>query len=562
MAQKSLLKSSSVKQVIVGYFLLIIFIVCGLITSFLVSKSYQRFIVSQENKAKIVASNLALAAGDLMMVGEWDRLTEILQGVKKSDIELAYAFLLGNDGRCVATSDETFREKFLNKTTFEKKVLQVKEITMFKNAEEKTGIFEMVVPVEAAGQKMGTLRVGYTTKYISATLRGIVLVSLYIGIGVLLLGSIFYYFLIQFSIVNPLSSVKVVALNIAEGDLSQEAVEVRARNEIGILAESFTTMLTNLRNMVFQVRRTADKVAASSEEMSSSAQEVNSSTQEISNAITQVSKGSVTQAERVEEAFAIMEKFAVSLKQIVASAQTASQAVDKTSDRSEAGRVAAKETVEKIERLTVTVTDSVKIIQSLGQTSQQIGEITETITSIADQTNLLALNAAIEAARAGEAGRGFAVVAEEVRKLAEGSAEAVRKIGGLIRSIQSETNRAIETIQTSFKEVQEGKGQVAKIADLLSEINKMAQEANILTQQISTAEQQRLEEVERVVKAINEVATIAKESASTTQEITSSTEEQTASMQQMAAASQELARLALELKDLVGKFKLKEIKKS
>lgn len=558
MAKSLYLKNTSVKQAIVGYFLIIMLIVGGLFTGMIVSRSYQRFIDSQQQKAKIVTSNLALAAGDLMMTGEWDRLTQILLGVKKSDVEVSYAFLLGNDGRCVSSTDETKKEKFLNKTPFEKNTIQVKELSMFQNPEEKEDTFEIVAPVEAAGQRMGTIRLGYTTKYISAALRNIVMVPLFIGILALILGSLFYYFLIQSSIVNPLSLVKNTALRIAEGDLSQESVQIKSGNEIGILAGAFSSMLSNLRSMVLKVRTTADKVATSSQEMSSSAQQVNASTQEVSNAIAQVSKGAIAQAERIEETFTIMEKFAISLKQVVVNAQTASQAVSKTSDRSEAGRIVAKETVEKIERLSETVGSSVKIIQGLGMMSQQIGEITETITSIADQTNLLALNAAIEAARAGESGRGFAVVAEEVRKLAEGSAEAVRKIGSLIRSIQSETTHAIESIQASAKEAQEGKGQVIKIADFLGEINKVALDANELTQQIATAEQQRADEVERVVRAINEVSTIAKESASTTEEITSSTEEQTASMQEMTASVQELAHLAMELKDLVGKFKLKE----
>jgi methyl-accepting chemotaxis protein len=214
--------------------------------------------------------------------------------------------------------------------------------------------------------------------------------------------------------------------------------------------------------------------------------------------------------------------------------------------------------VEKIERLSSTVSETAKVIQNLGQMSQQIGEITETITSIADQTNLLALNAAIEAARAGEAGRGFAVVAEEVRKLAEGSAEAVRKIGGLIRSIQSETNRAVGSIEVSSKEVLEGKVQVSKIADVLKEINQAAGAAATKTDEISEAGEKLSTEVERVVKAVNEVAAIAKESASTVQEVSSSTEEQTASMEEMSASAQELARLAMDLKELVGKFKLDE----
>ncbi len=373
----------------------------------------------------------------------------------------------------------------------------------------------------------------------------------------LIIMSLLVYILLKNMLTKPVNILIKGSAPLAEGDLTQK-IKIDTQDELGKLADAFNKIIDSMHNMVSLVRNNAEKVVSSSQEMSSSTQEMNASTQEISNAISQVSKGAATQAERVEETFEVMEKTVVSLKQMVVNAQTASQAVDQTSDRAEGARVVAKETADQIGRLTNTVLETTKVIQDLGQMSQQISEITETITSIADQTNLLALNAAIEAARAGEAGRGFAVVAEEVRKLAEGSAEAVRKIGSLIKSIQAETGRAVNAIEASSREVQEGKERVAKITEILSEINKAAAEANNLAQQIAVSGQGRVEEVERVVKAINEIASIAKESASTTEEVTSSTQEQTASMQQMAASAQELARLAIELKDLVGKFKLKE----
>ena len=99
-----------------------------------------------------------------------------------------------------------------------------------------------------------------------------------------------------------------------------------------------------------------------------------------------------------------MDKASVTLKQVVTNAKATSKAVSETSAKAEKGKLTAQTTAEKITRLTNTVSETAKVIQGLGEKSQAIGEITETITSIADQTNLLALNAAIEAARAGEAG--------------------------------------------------------------------------------------------------------------------------------------------------------------
>ncbi|MFH0790673.1 MAG: methyl-accepting chemotaxis protein [Candidatus Omnitrophota bacterium] len=545
----------SIKQKILSYYLGIMLIVLALILGVTIARTTGRLSVAQQNKATSVTYNIAISCSDPMMIGEWDRLTQILQAAKKQDSDVAYATLLWSDGRCVASTEEGLKDKTFNKTDFEKKILELKELQMFQTTEKKN-VYEVAAPIISAGVTLGFVKIGYSTNSITQTMRNILLISVIIAVLALLGGSVVYYFIIQQGITSPLAKMMALAQTVADGDLSQKQIQIKSRDEIGELAGVFTKMSQNLKDMVSRVRGAAEKVAVSAQTMSSTTEEMNASTQEIANAIAQVTKGSTTQADRVEETFEIMEKSALSLKEVVANAQSASAAVGQTSIRAETGRIATQEAVEKIERLANTVIETAKTIQGLGQTSQQIGEITETITSIADQTNLLALNAAIEAARAGEAGRGFAVVAEEVRKLAEGSAEAVRKIGGLIRAIQNETNRAVTAIQTSSKEVQEGKTQVTKIADALGEINKAAQEAARLSNQIASSGQERVIEVERVVKGINEIAAIAKESASTSQEVSSSIEEQTASMEEMSAASQELARLAGELKDMVGKFKL------
>ncbi|MDD4940768.1 MAG: methyl-accepting chemotaxis protein [Candidatus Omnitrophica bacterium] len=371
--------------------------------------------------------------------------------------------------------------------------------------------------------------------------------------------SVFLGLLISFvlvtSINKPVKALIDTSVPISNGDLTQR-VAIKSKDELGMMANAFNDIVKTMNNIITQVRMSANKVASSAQEMSSSSEEMNATTQEVSTAITKVSKGAETQAQRIDETFETMEKASASIKQMVDNAQTANKTVTDASDTALQGKKAADVAVAKIEQLTSAVTDTAQVIQKLGQMSQQIGEITETITSIADQTNLLALNAAIEAARAGEAGRGFAVVAEEVRKLAEGSAEAVRKIGGLIRSIQTETTHAVNAIDISSKEVQEGKQQVTNISAVLNGITDAAKSASGVTSEIVAFGHQIIIEVEQVVKSLNEVVKIARESASTAQEVTSSTEEQTASMEEMSASAQELARLSADLMSIVSKFKL------
>ena len=341
------------------------------------------------------------------------------------------------------------------------------------------------------------------------------------------------------------------------GDLTRR-LGIAAYDELGDVTLWLNRFVETLRGMIIQVRTTADKVTTSSQALSSSSQEVNASTAEVSGVITQISKGTTTQAERIEITSKTMEEMANSVKEVAKNAQETASSSDEAFKLATEGGKATQEAAEKITRITEVITDITGVALTLGERSVEIGEITNTITKIADQTNLLALNAAIEAARAGEAGRGFAVVAEEVRKLAEGAATATTKIGSLIRAVQTETQRAISSVEKGSVEVMEGKRIVDRATQSLTEIIKSSQKVANLAAQVTTATQKQLKGTEEVVKSISEVATIAEQSSSAAQEASSSVEEQTASMQEMAASAQELSQMALSLRDLVGKFKLEE----
>jgi methyl-accepting chemotaxis protein len=192
---------------------------------------------------------MAISYGDLMMQGELDRLTQILEGVKKSDPDVEYAALLDMSGKCVASSETSLQNSFLNKSEFEQEALQTAKLMIHEDP-TKSYIFETAIPVIAAGQKMGILRIGYTTKYISAVARNIVIIAFLIGILAIVGGSIIYYFAIQTGIINPLMKVILVAQKISEGNLSQKQIEVSSKDEIGQLAEMFNKMLRGLSDLV------------------------------------------------------------------------------------------------------------------------------------------------------------------------------------------------------------------------------------------------------------------------------------------------------------------------
>ncbi|MBU1044237.1 MAG: methyl-accepting chemotaxis protein [Candidatus Omnitrophica bacterium] len=384
-----------------------------------------------------------------------------------------------------------------------------------------------------------------------AETAGVLILALSLAI---FLGIVIVVLLVR-NINKPVNALINYSMPITKGDLSQQ-LTIKGKDEFGLLGKAFNEIVKSMILIVSQVRNSAVNVASSAERMSATCEEMNASSQEVSLGVMRVSKGAETQAKNIENTCSTMGKASESITQMVSNAQIANKSVSEVSNLALAGKEVADVAVIKIELLAGTVTDTAKIIEHLGEISHQIGEITDTINTIADQTNLLALNAAIEAARAGEAGRGFAVVAEEVRKLAEGSAISVRKIGGLIKSIQSETNRAVDSMKISTEEVQGYKLQVNNLSEVLSNISMAAQSSSGITAQIVEFGQQIISQVSQVLQSLEEVSLIAQQSAETSQEVTSNTQQQTASMQEMASSSQQLAILSTNLTDLTSKFKL------
>ncbi|WP_371363682.1 methyl-accepting chemotaxis protein [Sporomusa rhizae] len=203
-----------------------------------------------------------------------------------------------------------------------------------------------------------------------------------------------------------------------------------------------------------------------------------------------------------------------------------------------------------------TVRNSAQVVAKLGERSKEIGQIVDAISGIAGQTNLLALNAAIEAARAGEQGRGFAVVAEEVRKLAEQSQEAAKKIAGLIGEIQGDTDKAVASMNDGTREVNVGADVVNAAGVAFREIIDMVSQVSSQIKEISAAIQQMASGSQQIVGSVKKIDDLSKSSAGEAQNVSAATEEQLASMEEIASASQALAQLAQDLQVAVARFRV------
>ncbi len=324
---------------------------------------------------------------------------------------------------------------------------------------------------------------------------------------------------------RPLKQVAAAVTEVAAGNLARQALVVDSRDEAGQVALAINTMTDNLRGLIKQVAESAEQLAAASEQLNASADQA---------AVT------ATQVAHVQQVTANAEVVAAT------SAQAAEAAGKGTEQISMA--------VRQIANIEKTVADSAQIVQTLGDRSKEIGQILDTISTIAGQTNLLALNAAIESARAGEAGRGFAVVAEEVRKLAEQSQEASMQIGELIGAIQTDTDKAVAAMNTGTHEVKVGSGVVNSAGQAFEHILTLVNQASAQTRDMSIAIRQMAGGSQQIVASMKAIDAVSKTTAAETESVSAATEEQSATMEEIAASSQSLAQLSQNLQAALRRF--------
>ena len=201
------------------------------------------------------------------------------------------------------------------------------------------------------------------------------------------------------------------------------------------------------------------------------------------------------------------------------------------------------------------MTSSAALVDKLGERSQEIGQIVDTISGIAGQTNLLALNAAIEAARAGDSGRGFAVVAEEVRKLAEQSQTATQQIAELISTIQSDTESAIASMQKGRSSVGEGAKSVEDLRTIFKQIKERVDGVLQQVSRVSDSVAAVTTDAKNVVQQVETIDQYGKQVSADMQSVSAATEEQSSSSEEIAGANDSLSKLAQDPQSSLQRFK-------
>ena len=294
--------------------------------------------------------------------------------------------------------------------------------------------------------------------------------------------------------------------DLAEGDLTIHASVTE--NFTGAIADSINFAIDQTRGLVSKINDLSVQVAKAASETQCTASNLASAAE--------------NQAREIGAASQAINEMAVSIDHVSSNAAESAAVAERAVEIANKGSDVVQDTITGMDTIRGQIQETSKRIKRLGESSQEIGDIVSLINDIADQTNILSLNAAIQASMAGDAGRGFAVVADEVQRLAERSSAATKQIAALVKTIQTDTNEAVISMEQTTTEVVNGAKRAQDAGVALEEIENVSTSLAELIQNISNAARQQAASAGHISNTMNVIQDITAQTVSATDQTASS----------------------------------------
>jgi methyl-accepting chemotaxis protein len=549
---------------------------------------HQKRVLMQEldKKGASLAEFVADISTEPIMSYNFTYLETYVKNIAEGDRDIVYAVILAKDGTPLTHQSA--------------------------EAGDKKGLREFSSPIMQGSEKIGTIKIAFTTASISSAIFSSRMIIAGLSVCTLVIISLTMFLLFRAIALKPIEKLKAVMEAVASGDLTVSA-DPSNGDEISDLGNRINETIASLANLLGQIKSSSENIMAASNRIAATSESVTDSAAGTASTAEQAAKNNESAASAVEETSATMQEMSANIQNVARNTQNQSSAVTQSSSAIEQMIASIKSVASTAERLvglsrnakktvvlgfesvnksnrsaneiSTAINRSGETISALGSRAEDIGKIVDVIDGIAEQTNLLALNAAIEAARAGEQGMGFAVVAEEVRKLAERSAKSTREISDLISGMQKEALEAVTNTEKTMQIVARNLELSSAVNDALKEVNRTVEEVDScavmigkatreqnsgsnqivesvgnlreMTQEIASATEEQASGAEQIAKTMEKMRTTLHENASSSSELAKSADELSSrSAKELAASVEQLRSEARGFRDMIGRFVL------
>lgn len=472
-------------------------------------------------------------------------LEEIATSIKGIELNI-----VNMDSEIIVSSNHNNISLSLDDETVIKEVISGKEV--LKESSEYSDLF---IPIydPSNSEVIGALNIKQDVKVLNSIHKEFITYLLVIGISTLLF-VVAFSLLLSRSFSRPLQKMTIIMDELSNGKLNNEIDGIGRKDEFGRLAKAVVHTQNNLRTMINQIRDLSVIVKRQSSEMKRSFEEVNLGSEQVAGTMQELSSGAEVQA---NDTSTMSEKMGVFMKTVLDANKKGELLFSTTNDvkrMTKQGNDMLSNSSLQMKKINETVKKIATKVEGLDRQAQEVSKLVKLIHEIAEQTNLLALNAAIEAARAGEHGKGFAVVAEEVRKLADQVSQSVIMITEIVHNIQSESSDAVESLTSSYSEVEEGTQQISRTSQTFEEIEQAVLEMVANIQLISASLTNITDDSIHMNSAIDNIAAVSQQSAAGIEQTSATIQQITSSIKMIADNAEDLSTLANELDETVQKF--------